>query len=159
MDRRTVLERMDAVRAELLMTITGLDEATTTRLPVVGAWTIQVVFAHLAGWGTWHLESIRRGLAGEQLDFSPLQDRDAFNERLVEERSTWTMTAILDELEATRTASHDLLNEMPEEDIFRIGYLAGPQWENLAGWLRVIREHEEEHAAQIRAWRTAVTMI
>lgn len=159
MDRRTVLERMDATRVELLMTITGLDESTTTTLPVVGEWAIQSVFAHLAGWASWHLGSIRRALAGEQPDFSLLADRDAFNIRLVEERSSWTMTAILDELEATRIALHELLNEMPEEDIFRIGYLHGPQWDNLAGWLRVIREHEEEHATQVRAWRTAITMI
>jgi len=159
MNRETVLERMDTVRAELLMTITGLDDATMTTLPVVGEWTIQAVFAHLAGWATWHVGSIRSAQAGEQPLFSPLQNRDAFNEHLVEERSSWTMTAILDELESTRTALHELLDEMSEEDIFRVGYLQGPQWENLAGWLRVIREHEEEHAKQIRAWRTAVTMI
>jgi hypothetical protein len=159
MDRQTVLERIDAVRAELLMTITGLDEVTMTTLPVVDEWTIQAVFAHLAGWATWHVDSIRSALAGEQTVFSPLENRDAFSAHLVEERSSWTMTAILDELEATRTALHELLNEMPEEDIFRIGYLQGPQWENPAGWLRVIREHEEEHARQIRAWRAAVTMI
>lgn len=159
MDRRTVLERMDTARAELLMTITGLDEATTTTLPVVGEWTIQSVLAHLAGWATWHLGNIRKGLAGEEPDFTPLQERDAFNARLVEERSSWTMTEILDELEATRIAIEQLLNEIPEEEIFRVGHLSGPQWENLAGWLRVVREHEAEHAAQIRAWRTAVTMI
>jgi hypothetical protein len=159
MDRHTVLERMDAARAELLMTITGLDEPTTTTLPVVGGWTIQSVFAHLAGWATWHLGSIRKALAGEQPDFSPLQERDAFNVRLVEERSSWTVTEILDELEATRTALHKVLDGTPEEEIFRVGYLQGPQWDNLAGWLRVIREHEEEHTKQIRAWRIAVAMI
>jgi hypothetical protein len=159
MDRSVVLERMDAARAELLMTITGLDESTMTTLPVVGTWTIRAVFAHLAGWAVWHLESIQKALAGEQPDFSPLQERDAFNARLVEGRSSWTMTEILDELEATRMALEQLLNGMPEEEIFQVGYLSGPQWENVAGWLRVVREHEEEHATQIRAWRTAVTMI
>lgn len=159
MDRRTVLARMDAARAELLMTITGLDEATVTTLPVVGRWTIQAVFAHLAGWSAWHLATMRRALAGEPIDFSPLQDRDAFNTRLVGERSSWTMTEILDELEATRTAFEELVNDTPEEEIFRVGHLPGPQWDNLAGWLRVAREHEEEHTTQIRAWRTAVAMI
>jgi len=159
MDRHTVLERMDAARAELLKTITGLDEVPTTTLPVVGAWTIREVFAHLAGWAAWHVATMRRAVAGQPADFSPLADRDAFNARLVEERRRWTMTEILDELDTARTALESLLEALPEEDLFRVDYLSGPQWDNLAGWLRVLREHEEEHAKQIRAWRAAVTMI
>lgn len=159
MDRRTVLERMDAARAELLMSIAGLDEPTVTTLPVVGQWTIQAVLAHLAGWSAWHLSTIRRALAGAPVDLSPLQDRDAWNARLVAERSSWTTTEILDELESTRTAFEELLHATPEAVLFRVGYLPGPQWDNLAGWLRAVREHEEEHTRQIRAWRTAVAMI
>ena len=159
MDRRTVLDRLNTARVELLTGIKGLDEETMARLPVVGRWTIKDLLAHLAGWASWHMGAIRKELSGESPDLSPLQDRDSFNVHLIEERRRWTVTEILDELDGTHTAFEELLMEMPEEDIFRCGYLQGPQWDNLAGWLRVMREHEEEHAQQIRAWRVAVAMI
>jgi hypothetical protein len=159
MDRHAVLDRLNAARAELLLGIKGLDETTMTTLPIAGTWTIKEVLAHLSGWESWHLAAIRQALAGTAPDFSPLQDRDSFNRRLLEERRGWTVTEILDELDSNRTALEELLLEMPEESLFRAGPMRGPQWENLAGWLRVAREHEEEHAAHIRAWRRAVTMI
>lgn len=159
MDRHTVLDRMSAARVELLTGIMGLDEETMTCLPVVGMWTLKEVLAHLSGWAVWHLTAVRKALAGEQADLSPLQDRDSFNRRLVGERGSWTITEILDELDGTRTALEELLIALPEEEIFRAARFRGPQWDNLAGWLRVVREHEEEHAQQIRSWRVAVAMI
>jgi hypothetical protein len=159
MDRHTVLVRQDAARADLLTAIAGLDEATMASLPVVGNWTIKEVLAHIAGWAVWDLAAIRQVQAGEQPDFAALQDVTSFNARHVEERRNWTVTEILDEMDATRTALEELLMAIPEEDIFRVGQFRGPHWENLAGWLRVAREHEEEHAVQLRAWRTAVTTI
>ena len=159
MDRRTVLERTDTARAELLKTITGLDEVTVTTLPVVGNWTIREVLAHLAGWATWHLGAMRQTLAGEPVDLAPLADREGFNVRWLDERGSRTMTEVLDELEETRVVLEELLRQLPEAEIFRGGHLAGPQWDNLAGWLRVIREHEEEHTAQLRAWRAAIAVI
>ena len=159
MDRRTVLARQDAARAELLTAIAGLDEATMASLPVVGMWTIKEVLAHLAGWAVWDLETIRQIQSGGQPDFAALQDVKSFNDRNVAERRGWTVAEILDELDTARTALEELLMAMPEEDIFQVGKYRGPHCENLANWLRVAREHEAEHAVQFRAWRTAVTTI
>ena len=159
MDRRTVLARQDAARAELLTAIAGLDETTMATLPVVGAWTIKEVLAHLAGRAAWHLAAIRQVQAGEQPDFAVLQDVQPLSAQHVKERASWTVAEILDEMDATRTALEELLMAMPEEDLFRVGHFRGPHWDNLAGWLRVAREHEEEHAVQLRAWRTAVATI
>jgi hypothetical protein len=66
---------------------------------------------------------------------------------------------VLAELELTQAALRELLLAMPEEDIFQVGRFKGPHWDNLAGWLRVAREHEEKHTTQLQAWRTAVGMI
>jgi len=47
----------------------------------------------------------------------------------------------------------EILADVPDEDLVHVGLFRGPYWDNLAGWLRVAWEHEQEHAAQIRAWR------
>jgi hypothetical protein len=45
---------------------------------------------------------------------------------------------------------------MPDEDLFVAGPFRGPDWDSLAAWLQIAREHKEEHAREIRAWREQV---
>ncbi len=47
----------------------------------------------------------------------------------------------------------ELVDSMPDQDLFDTGVFRGPYWNNLAEWLQVAWEHEEEHADQIQLWR------
>jgi len=153
MNRQEILDHLTVARSELLAAIEGLGEVEMTTLPVAGAWTIRDILAHISGWAAWDLAGIRSILAGECPDFSAIQDVDAFNARLVAERSARSLDQILAEMQETQTASQELLADIPEEALFRIGPFQGPYWDTLAGWLQIAWEHEAEHAAQIRAWR------
>lgn len=156
MDKQGVLEHLAEARAALLAAIGGLAEADMTALPVAGEWTIKDILAHVSGWAAWDLAGVEGVLAGEPPDFfSAIQDVDTFNARLVAERREWTLGRVLAEMADTHAALRELLATMPDEDVFRIGRFQGPYWDNLGGWLQVAWEHEEEHAAQIRAWRAS----
>ena len=60
---------------------------------------------------------------------------------------------VLAEMRETQDAMQELLADIPDAGLFSDGAFQGPYWDNLAGWLQVAWEHEQEHAAQIRAWR------
>lgn len=152
-DKQRVLDCLTRARAALLSATKGLSETEMTTLPVAGAWTIRDILAHISGWAAWDLAGIRSILAGERPDFSAIQDVDTFNARLVAKRSAWSLDQILAEMRDTQAALQELLAALPDEDLSRVGPFQGPYWDNLAGWLQVAWEHEEEHAAQIQAWR------
>jgi len=155
MDKRELLARLTQARAELLAAIEGLSEADVTVLPVAGAWTIRDVLAHIGGWAAWDLAEIRGIQAGRPPDLTAIQDVDTFNAGLVAARSTWSLDQIRAEMAETQAAMLSLLADLSDEDLFRGASFRGPYWDNLAGWLQVAWEHEEEHVAQIRAWRAA----
>lgn len=152
-DKRELLERLDGARAELLSAIEGLGEREMSTLSVARVWTIRDILAHIGGWAVWDLAGIRSVLAGVRPDCSAIQDVDAFNARLVAERGTWSLEQIMAEMRDTRAALQQLLDRLSDEDLSRTGPFQGPYWDHLAGWLQVAWEHEQEHAAQIRAWR------
>jgi hypothetical protein len=78
---------------------------------------------------------------------------DGFNAGVVAERSTWSLERIRAEMRDTQAALQGLVAGMPDEDVFHSGPFQGPYWDNVAEWLQVAWEHEQEHAAQIRTWR------
>jgi hypothetical protein len=153
MNKQEVLEHLTGARAELMAAIEGLSETEMTTLLLTGVWTVQDILAHICGWAAWDLAAMKGVLAGEAPDFSTIQDVDTFNARLVAERSGWSLEQILAKMRDTQAALQELLARMSDKDLFRNELFQGPYWDNLAGWLQVAWEHEEEHAVQIRAWR------
>ena len=153
MDRQEVLNQLARVRARLLAAIEGLSEREITTPPVCGVWTLQEVLAHISGWAVWDLEAIRAIQQGKSHDLSVIQDVDVFNNWLVAQRKEWSVDRILAEMEDIQTAMQELVRSMSDQHLLDVGPFQGPYWENLAEWLQVAWEHEEEHAAQIQAWR------
>jgi hypothetical protein len=78
---------------------------------------------------------------------------DDFNNRLVAERSEWSLDQILTEMKDSQIAINELLSSMSDQDVFNVGPFRGPYWDNLAEWLQIAWKHEEEHTTQIQVWR------
>jgi hypothetical protein len=152
-DKKALQAHLTKARSELLDSIQGLSQAEVIDLPVAGAWTIKDILAHIGGWAAWDLSSIEAIQAGKPPDLSVIRNVDEFNRRLVATRQAWSIDDILDELTSTQSALHAVLADMPEVKAFRDSSFQGPYWASLAEWLQIACEHEEEHAAQIRAWR------
>ena len=90
---------------------------------------------------------------GKRPNLSVIQDVDAFNQQLVAERKKWSVDKILAEMDNTGVAMQELVGSVSDRELFESDSFRGPYWESLAEWLQVAWEHEEEHIAQIRAWR------
>jgi uncharacterized damage-inducible protein DinB len=153
MDKHGVLDHLTSARTQLLAAIEGLTKTEMTTLPVSGAWTLREVLAHIGGWAAWDLGAIKAIQQGKCPDLSVIQDVDAFNDWLLAERKEWSLKKILAEMEDTQVALQELVGSMSDRDLFGGGPFQGPYWENLAEWLQVAWEHEEEHIAQIQVWR------
>ncbi len=143
-------------RAQLLAAIEGLSETELTTLPVSGTWSLREVLAHIGGWAAWDLGAIRAIQQGKRPDLSVIQEVDAFNDRLVAERKKWSVGKILAEMEDSQAAIQELVGSLSDRDLFENGPFRGPYWENLAEWLQVAWQHEEEHIAQIQISAQAV---
>ncbi len=52
-----------------------------------------------------------------------------------------------------QAALQELLANLSDDALFHSRSFQGPYWDNLAGWLQVAWEHEQQHATQIRAWQ------
>lgn len=153
MGRQKVLNHLANTRAQLLAAIEGLSETELTTLPVSGTWSLREVLAHIGGWAAWDLGAIRAIQQGKRPDLSVIQEVDAFNDRLVAERKKWSVGKILAEMEDSQAAIQELVGSLSDRDLFENGPFRGPYWENLAEWLQVAWQHEEEHIAQIQIRR------
>jgi hypothetical protein len=142
---------MARARSRLLAAVEGLEAGETT-LPLSGGWTLCDVLSHIAGWATWDVQTINAIRQGEQPDLSAIEDVDAFNAKLVAKRAEWSLSRILAEMESTQIAMQALLTGISNQELFESVVFQGPYWGNLAEWLQVVWQHEEEHAAQIERW-------
>jgi hypothetical protein len=152
MDKQEILKRRTAARRRLLSALEGWDEKSMMTVAVCGRWTVQEVLAHVSGWARWDLETISALLGGEDAELSILDDVDGFNDRLVAERSGWTVAHILDEMAEVEAATNRLIADLPEESLLGPAPFVCRYWQTLAEWLLVAWEHEEEHAAELEAW-------
>lgn len=152
-DRQVVLERLTGARTRLLASIEGLSETEMSTAPVSGTWTLRELIAHVSGWASWDLEAIRGIQQNKGPDLSVIQDVDLFNELLVTQRAEWSADRILAEMEATQTELLELVGSMSDQHLLDTDAFPGPYWHNLAEWLQVAWEHEEEHASEIQSWR------
>jgi hypothetical protein len=151
MNREEIIGRRAAARRRLLAAVEGWDEEAMTTAGVCGRWTALEVLAHVSGWARWDLETISALLAGEEADLSVLDDLDGFNDRLVAERSGWTVAHVLDEMAEVEAATNRFIAGLPEESLLGPAPFVCRYWQTLADWLLVAWEHEEEHAAELEA--------
>ena len=156
MDKQAVLDSLKGARTRLSAVVEGLGEPEKTTVPIFEAWTLRELLAHIGGWATWDLEAIGAIQQGKGFDLSVIRDVDRFNTRLIVERGDWSLDQILAELKETQIAMQELVTSLSDQELFNDGSFQGPYWDNLAEWLQIAWEHEDEHIAQIRVWRDSI---
>jgi hypothetical protein len=148
------LEDLARIRAELLDTIAGLDEAALDRKGAVGDWSVKNVLAHLAAWEDWVVQvlPVRIETGKTPDDFrTRAENEDRFNAEEVAEREELTADEQLMELERTREALVAYVWSLDPATLNR------PQpWETWPGTLpeylvKSLGEHEAEHIAELRS--------
>jgi uncharacterized damage-inducible protein DinB/predicted RNase H-like HicB family nuclease len=158
--RQWLLARLAAERAALWEQLLGLDERTLAQTTIAGDWTLLDLLGHITGWERWIDRTLRAMHAGEDPDFTVLHDLDAANAAFVtawREHATGATSAAVDEavtlLLAGRTTLVGWLEALPLEAFFQGRSYEGHNWSFDGIPLRILWEHDEEHAQQIAAWR------
>lgn len=152
-DKQTLVTRLTEARNELLRLVRGLpaDRLETPR--AVGDWSVKDVIGHIASWEDRLLTLAQTVLNGHssQIEWSSSDEEDAWNHTQYLRKRAWTWDEIIRDLALMR-----------EEVLWNIGWAEPAQLfqqhavdaglVSPAGLLQGIVEHDQEHAAQLRAW-------
>ncbi len=159
MNRSELVSAMDTSRAELLDAIVGLSDEQMLEPGVVGDWSVRDVLQHISLWEAELVKLLvhvqqRRRPTGDR--FAGKIDIDTLNARWHAETKDRPLDSVQADFAAVRQQTQRRLNDVGEADLANaklVPWLKGrPLWQ----WVfEDTAEHDQEHAAQIRAWREA----
>lgn len=148
--REEGLKQLRAQRERLLAAIAELSDEERTAQPVVGDWSVRDILAHVLAWEEEAAKRLKHMAKGtpERIKWVPPGKVDEWNAKAREKRLDMSLTDVLAGLARRRQEISRLLRSLPEE---ALGDRAKVP---LSVWLpNCTYKHEEEHAAQIEAWR------
>jgi hypothetical protein len=142
---RLIAELEDA-HQELLAAVAGIPEEKVS-VPMLGEWSVKDILAHISSWDELEVQDLRRlgrGHVPIQADFRE-EEGDEWNDFLLKGRRPFSPEQVMAEFEANRQARREVLDGLPDP-LFASGSL-------VRGFCEGTVKHDQEHAAQIRAWR------
>ncbi len=147
-DRETLLARLDETRAKVEELLPRIDPEKEIYL----GWRIKDILAHITGWDDATVDSLRAHVAG-RLPATPA-DRglDEYNSRTVSSRKDLDTPHVLNEMRLTRQILRTIVECMPEEKYFEPLILPWGVKGTVTDLVEIFREHEEEHAHDLREW-------
>ena len=167
-----LIDSLENARDSLLTSIEGLDDPiAATDMPVLGDWNVKDVIAHLVSWGDELRSEIREILIDLTPPYSYVisseRDYDEWNRRNVAARQSLSLREMLAELNRDYQETVDLVKRLAPDQLhrrgvvpWRIEQLPPPEAvtpENsmsVADLLVIHVQHMEEHAEEIRRWRS-----
>jgi len=167
-----LIDSLENARDSLLTSIEGLDDPiAATDTPVLGDWTVKDVIAHLVSWGDELRSEIREILIDPTPPYSYVisseRDYDEWNRRHVAASQLLSLREMLAELDRDYQETVDLVKRLAPDHLQRCGVvpwkieqLPPPEAvtpENsmsVADLLVIHVQHMEEHAGEIRRWRS-----
>ena len=154
--RDSLVDRMAAERAGLLIACLGLDTDTLCSQPVMDDWTVKDTLAHVAAWDDAHTERSRLSLAGRESDIASV-DLDERNAALLAERRGWSFDQALQAALDSRQRYIEVLGTATNEQLVRPIHLP---WRETSVWefARWRAYHDRVHSRGIRAWRDATRL-
>ena len=147
-DRSTLLQRYATGADAVVDALAGATDADLDRQPPSG-WTARMVVHHLADSEAMAYIRLRR-LIAEDDPVIQGYDEPEWARRLHYERPIEASLAVL---RAVRSASHELLGSLTDEDWTRSGTHSESGAYSVERWLRIYAKHSHEHADQIRRAR------
>ncbi len=136
----------------------GLSDEQMTRLPVVGAWTVKDLLAHIAVWASRLVTALfkaERGFVPDLVE-SAVQ-MDELNARFYQEQKDRPLERVLEDLHGVHLALLNRLETFPDEaltDPKQYKWMKGEPLSRMVAGDSF--EHYCEHAADIRAWRQRI---
>lgn len=156
--RGALLASLAVERAGLMQQLLGLSEEALTKAPILGSWSIQDILAHIAAWDRWQ-HGVMRALAdGEDPDLSAGEDYHAANDAFVDLWRGQSLATVLDELQSARKDWVAWLANLSQQEFFKERSYEGEDWSFDGEQIRVMWEHDAEHANQIAVWRQSTEL-
>ncbi len=150
-ERQQMIEKMTAVRSDLVALVEGLDEPTRTFRPNDGRWTIWEIVAHLVDAEKAHRRFIKAVLAGKEITPRPDFDLDRWNNSHVGQRAGQSTTDLLAELAAQRVKTLAVIRNIPAEAWLKEARHPALGQITLRQVTKVIGIHEKMHLRDIQA--------
>jgi hypothetical protein len=156
--RQELIATLENTKAEVEALVAEAGDARLTASGVTGEWSIKDMLAHMTAWEervvAW-AEGIHQGRKPAPPPWSTDWNDDQVNALIYERDRGRSLPDVLEGWRRTHRKVVDAVRTMSEEELFheKIEWLGDvPFAEALAG---NSYEHQQEHAAQIRAWLAA----
>lgn len=155
MNREDLLEELDKVREELLVTLEALPDEALRRPGVMGDWSVADLLAHMVAWESEMVTALLRvdqGKTPARL-IAAFDDIDGYNARRYQENKERDLDRIFEDLPGVRIQLEEWLAEFSDSDLNdpeRYSWSPGlPLWHIIA---ENSFRHELEHLPQIKAF-------
>ena len=157
MDKSEILKALEEGREKFLDAIEGLDEESLGQAGVVGEWSIKDILVHLSRWEAELVKLLwqaKQGSKPTSAHFSKLSV-DELNDRWYQESRTRALKLVLDDFHGVRNQTIRRIEDLTERALTDLSYYPWLGGQPLTDWIAGDSfEHEAEHEAQIRDWRT-----
>lgn len=151
MERRQLLQRLDAAWGAFTASYAGLSDAQLMKPGATADWSVRDILAHVTTWeeeALTHLPLLLEG--GTPPRYSVRYGGiDAFNARMTEQKASLSLAAVRRQLDETHRRLIDFVQKTPEDPLSRE-----------SRFRRRLRldayDHYPQHAEAIRQWRRRV---
>jgi len=144
-----ILEKTEASREQLDLALDGLSPEQMGMPGVMGVWSVKDILAHIAVWQS-RLVRLLFQLARQQKPQWDMRDVDGINAQIYAQQKDRPLDLVLEDMEGVFEQGCLRLEALREADLVRrVGNAT------LAEIIAAnTYEHDDEHAAQIAAWRS-----
>lgn len=156
MNKNELLKALDEGRENFLEAIENLDDEHLHLPGVTGEWSVKDLLAHLSRWESelvkllWQLG---QGQRPTTVQFSH-EGMDAINARWQDAAHERPLEQVLEDFHAVRTQTIRRVEDFSDQELGLPGRYRWLKGKALWEWVASDSfEHENEHAAEIRAWR------
>lgn len=146
-ERGQLIETLDDARTEMRAALEVVDRSQE----VSGRWTIKEVLAHITGWDSVTLASLRALAAGDTPRRSISGGIDAYNAQIAAECEGLGFEQVLERWELAREQLKAAVGDVPGDRLTERFVFPWGAHGTIADMLMVLAAHEEEHAEETRA--------
>ncbi len=147
-ERGFLLHRLDTTRESIEQILPTIDPDQE----IYPGWTIKEMLAHMTGWDDATIDSLRAHVVGRPPSVDAIRSLDEYNERTVTTRHDLEYEQVLREWRLTRQVLRTLIEKIPDEKFLEPLIVPWGEKATLTFLVEMFREHEEEHAQDIRKW-------
>lgn len=156
MSKETVLSALKASRESMLKALEGLDDPALHEPSVMGDWSVKDILVHLSLWESELVTLLWQARQGRKPGTALLgqESVDELNARWFEMHKDRPIEQVLEDFHAVRRQTARRVDSYTDRELGDPDLFPWLKGETLERWIAEDSyEHENEHAAQIIAWR------